>query len=144
MSLPMQPTRQRIRACVDKFRLRMDFCGVRPWLWLKAWEIPAQPAPGNQRHSPLCTSCFLLLNGFQIMVTVQVNSLSWEFSCSEKEAFLLCAITAQRQFVLPSLFPRADKGGKDPDKLKRFSTKKKKKRGKKTKQKADFISWVHG
>lgn len=39
------------------------------------------------------------------------------------------------QFLLPRLFLRAYKSGKDPDQLKRFSTKKKKK-------KADFISWV--
>lgn len=91
----MQPIRQRIRACVDMFRLRMDFCGVHPWLWLKAWEIPAQPARGNQRHSPLCTSCFLLLNSFQIMMTVQVNSCPGSSAIQRRRLF--CCVQSQHK-----------------------------------------------
>lgn len=91
----MQPIRQRIRACVDMFRLRMDFCGVHPWLWLKAWEIPAQPARGNQRHSPLCTSCFLLLNSFQVMMTVQVNSCSGSSAIQRRRLF--CCVQSQHK-----------------------------------------------
>lgn len=91
----MQPIRQRIRACVDMFRLRMDFCGVHPWLWLKAWEIPAQPARGNQRHSPLCTSCFLLLNSFQVMTTVQVNSCPGSSAIQRRRLF--CCVQSQHK-----------------------------------------------
>lgn len=91
----MQPIRQRIRACVDMFRLRMDFGGVHPWLWLKAWEIPAQPARGNQRHSPLCTSCFLLLNSFQVMMTVQVNSCPGSSAIQRRRLF--CCVQSQHK-----------------------------------------------
>lgn len=133
----MQPIRQRIRACVDMFRLRMDFGGVHPWLWLKAWEIPAQPARGNQRHSPLCTSCFLLLNSFQVMMTVQVNSCSGSSAIQRRRLF--CCVQSQHKdnsVSVTSFISACIQKWKRPRPIKTILYQKKKKK------KADFISWV--
>lgn len=78
-------------------RHSMGCCGVQPLLWLKAREIPVQPAQGDPGHSPPRPECFLLSDSFRISDCTS-EQLSWRFSHSKKAAFLLRVSTAQGQF----------------------------------------------